>query len=92
MPLFRKNTKRINNHNPAVFKKRQGFLVYLKTTRLTSGFQIYNQRQGFFPASVLSLIIELQIVDVHSVSVLDAHFLQPGEQAAFAQLLVEIVP
>lgn len=41
---------------------------------------------------ILLLIVELQIVDIHSVTVLDAHFFQPGEQTAFAQLLVEIIP
>lgn len=41
-------------------------------------FQIAEAGEG--PCLVLlSLVVKLQIVDIHGIPVLDAHFLQPGE-------------
>ena len=40
----------------------------------------------------LSLVLKLEIVNVHGIAILDAHLLQTGEQAAFSQLHIEMVP
>ena len=39
----------------------------------------------------LALIIKFDVVNIHGISVLDAHFLQTGKQTAFTQLQVEVV-
>ena len=38
-----------------------------------------------------ALVVEFEIVDADGIAVLDAHFLQPFEEAGFAELTVEIV-
>ena len=39
-----------------------------------------------------ALVVKLQIVDVYGIAVLNAHLFQTGEEAAFAQLMVKVVP
>ena len=55
---------------------------------------VYGTFRNFpvLPAFALPLILELEIVNIHGIAVLDAHFLQTLEQAALVQLDVEVVP
>ena len=54
-------------------------LLYLKKLKLANDF------------CHLALIIKFNVVNIHGISVLDAHFFQAGKQAAFTQLQIEAV-
>ena len=46
----------------------------------------------FIQKLFLPLVLEFNIVNIHGISVLDAHFFQTLEKAHSAQLHVEVVP